>query len=412
MYGVEYQANIINCLLQNTVIYEVNDYVTALLTFAIVTLFAFASMCLGIKLGVVLLLVLSGGYVATAVVVFENTLHKMNIVSIPLWLTIAFFITLLYKYVSIHKARLAEMQETLFSMAEAMSEAIEGRTPYNANHTKNVAKRSVELLDFINEKYNLGETELHFSKNDRLELYLAAMLHDVGKMDIPLEVMDKPTKLGSREKPLRDRLEIIRLKLQNDMLRGEVPKEQTDSLIAKIDEFLSKLSLFNCGKPLSDEEIGIIDGIAKSVYTDSQGNSTAYLTDEEINDLNIKAGTLSQKERELMQNHVVHTDKILSHMRFGERFKNVRKMASNHHELLNGNGYPNGIEGDSIDAMTRILTVMDIYDSLIADDRPYKKPKSVKVAFEILEEEAQIGKVDKDIVAFAKELYGKENSKE
>ena len=49
--------------------------------------------------------------------------------------------------------------------------------------------------------------------------------------------------------------------------------------------------------------------------------------------------------------------------------------------------------------------VMDIYDSLIADDRPYKKPKSNKVAFEIIEEEAEAGKLDKEIVKIAKELY-------
>ena len=106
-----------------------------------------------------------------------------------------------------------------------------------------------------------------------------------------------------------------------------------------------------------------------------------------------------------MQSHVIYTDKILSHMKFGEQFKNVRAMASNHHELLNGKGYPNGIGEDEIDTMTRILTIMDIYDSLIADDRPYKKPKSVEVAFEIMDEEADAGKIDKELLEFAKELY-------
>ena len=83
-------------------------------------------------------------------------------------------------------------------------------------------------------------------------------------------------------------------------------------------------------------------------------------------------------------------------------------MAANHHELLNGRGYPKGIKEEELDTMTRILTIMDIYDSLIADDRPYKKPKSVKVAFDILDEEAQAGKIDKELLEFAKELYFKE----
>ena len=109
-----------------------------------------------------------------------------------------------------------------------------------------------------------------------------------------------------------------------------------------------------------------------------------------------------------MQSHVVYTDKILSHIQFGEHFKDVRAMAANHHELINGKGYPKGIHDEEIDTMTRILTIMDIYDSLIADDRPYKKPKTVKVAFEILDEEAGLGKVDKELLAYAKELYLKE----
>ena len=80
-------------------------------------------------------------------------------------------------------------------------------------------------------------------------------------------------------------------------------------------------------------------------------------------------------------------------------------------ELINGKGYPNGIRNDEIDIMTRILTIMDIYDSLIADDRPYKKPKSVKVAFEILDEEADAGKIDKELLQIAKELYLNEKEK-
>lgn len=106
-----------------------------------------------------------------------------------------------------------------------------------------------------------------------------------------------------------------------------------------------------------------------------------------------------------MQSHVVYTNKILSHVHFGESFNKVNEMASNHHELLNGKGYPNGIGEKELDVMTRILTIMDIYDSLIADDRPYKKPKTVKVAFEILNEEAAAGKVDKDLLEIAKEIY-------
>ncbi len=74
-------------------------------------------------------------------------------------------------------------------------------------------------------------------------------------------------------------------------------------------------------------------------------------------------------------------------------------------ELLNGKGYPKQLNADDLDVMTRILTIMDIYDSLIADDRPYKKPKPVDVAFKILDEEAEAGKVDASLLEYAKDLY-------
>ena len=106
-----------------------------------------------------------------------------------------------------------------------------------------------------------------------------------------------------------------------------------------------------------------------------------------------------------MQSHVVYTDKILSHMVFGDEYKDVRAMASNHHELLNGRGYPKKLSDKDLDVMTRILTIMDIYDSLIADDRPYKKPKTVAEAFVILDEEAAAGKIDKELLEIARELY-------
>ena len=261
------------------------------------------------------------------------------------------------------------------------------------------------MSDYINLLHREKKTELHFSEDDKRQLYLAAMLHDVGKMDTPLEVMDKPTKLGDREKELRNRLEIISLHIKNDALSAVITQNEADARLAKIQEFIDKLGAFNCGRPLKDDEWALINEIEESVYTSPDGKEIPYLSTEERDDLHIKAGTLSDAERTIMQNHVVYTDKILSHMQFDEKFKDVRKMASNHHELLNGKGYPNGIGGDNLDTMTRILTIMDIYDALIADDRPYKKPKPNDIAFKILDEEAEFGKIDKGLLEFAKALY-------
>lgn len=98
-------------------------------------------------------------------------------------------------------------------------------------------------------------------------------------------------------------------------------------------------------------------------------------------------------------------------MHFGEDFLDVRSMASNHHEFLNQKGYPNGIGAEKLDVMTRILTIMDIYDSLVADDRPYKKAKPNDIAFKILDEEEAAGKIDGELLKIAKEIWLDENDK-
>ncbi|MBQ4536415.1 MAG: CHASE2 domain-containing protein [Lachnospiraceae bacterium] len=408
MYGVELQANYVHAFLNDDMIYSVNGVIQFLITFLFVWVFGYFALNSKMGQGFLGFAITIAGHFLSAVLLFNITSYKLNLLAVPIGMTMVFLAAIIYHYIKLQRKRMLEMRDMLFSMAEAMSEAIEGRTPYNANHTQNVAKRCMEMLDFINKKHKEKKTKLFFTEDDKRQLYLAAMLHDVGKMDIPLEIMDKPTKLGNHERELRDRLEMISLRIEVDALNGHLTRAAADGKQEKIQTFINNLNGFNCGRPLKEEEWTLVNEIAESVYVGSDGDEIPYMTEDEIADLYIKAGTLSEKERNIMQSHVVYTDKILSHIQFGEHFKDVRAMAANHHELLNGKGYPKGIREEEIDTMTRILTIMDIYDSLIADDRPYKKPKTVKVAFEILDEEAEQGKVDKKLLAYAKELYLKD----
>ncbi len=405
MYGVEIQANYIEALLHNKTNSAVPAYLVFPLICILMVVFAVLLLKSQVKKSAVLLAVFMAGYVIAAAAVFGIFSYKLPLTAVLAGFFLLFILSLLYKYTELLKRRQRDTQRMLFSMAEAFAEAIEGRTPYNANHTKNVAKRCMEMLDHINELHKEKKTELSFSESDRKQLYLAAMLHDIGKMDVPLEVMDKPTKLGSREERLKDRLKIIMLKLENDILSDKRDRVAAEKEIEKIKKFLDNITAFNCGRPLSDEEWKIIADMEDGSYTEEDGSSIPYLTEDEKADLHIERGTLSEEERTIMQSHVVYTDKILSHMVFGDEYRDVRAMAANHHELLNGKGYPKKLDKKDLDVMTRILTVMDIYDSLIADDRPYKKPKSVEAAFEIMDEEAEAGKIDKEMLKYAKELY-------
>ena len=77
--------------------------------------------------------------------------------------------------------------------------------------------------------------------------------------------------------------------------------------------------------------------------------------------------------------------------------KNLSKLpaiAYAHHEKLDGSGYPRGLTGREIPVQSKIMTIADIYDALTARDRPYKASLPTDKALDILQMEAQAGKVD------------------
>ena len=72
-------------------------------------------------------------------------------------------------------------------------------------------------------------------------------------------------------------------------------------------------------------------------------------------------------------------------------------------EHLNGTGYPLGLSGEELSPEVRLLTIADVYDALISDDRPYKKAHTKESAFRILYRMAEEGKLAGDILTTFKE---------
>jgi len=69
-----------------------------------------------------------------------------------------------------------------------------------------------------------------------------------------------------------------------------------------------------------------------------------------------------------------------------------------HHERLDGQGYPDGLQGDAVPLLVRVLSVADIYDSL-ASERPYRAALPHEYCLELLHESAQGGGLDPELVA-------------
>ncbi len=98
-----------------------------------------------------------------------------------------------------------------------------------------------------------------------------------------------------------------------------------------------------------------------------------------------KEGPLNDEEFALIKSHVYYTRLILGKIK---DINDICDWASNHHEKLNGTGYPNRLTADSLSEECRIMAVCDIYQAL-TEDRPYRKGLSNKETFIIMDKMAE-----------------------
>ncbi|MGA1931170.1 HD domain-containing phosphohydrolase [Arcobacter sp. YIC-464] len=110
-----------------------------------------------------------------------------------------------------------------------------------------------------------------------------------------------------------------------------------------------------------------------------------------------KKGKLTDFERSVMNQHSFETFQILRHI---QGLEDIAVWAAYHHEHLDRSGYPFQPNENELSIEARIIAVADIFQAL-AQDRPYRKGMSLEKILEILNEFADIGKVDKDIVQIA-----------
>jgi len=153
----------------------------------------------------------------------------------------------------------------------------------------------------------------------------------------------------------------------------------------------------------------------------------------------VRKGNLTKDEIEEIRPHVIHTENIVdkvppppcpppSRGRVWEGVKNgisytikvpftgdLRKVpffAAGHHEMLDDSGYPKHVKADNIPIQTRMMTVADIYEALIAKDRPYKKSIDRMKSLAILKEEAKNSRLDNELVRIFIEKRAYETKKD
>ncbi len=287
-----------------------------------------------------------------------------------------------------------EVKRQLYSFVEAMSTAIDERTPYNGSHTRKVAQYAGMIADYINKQHQLGRSDEYFDEERKDKLELAALLHDIGKMVVPLSIMNRATRLDRELGTVETRFRLLQAYYTIDGMKGRIDEEECRQKIAYLKESMEFIRRIDGKSFLDDADYDCVQELAKHSYVDETGEALSYLTKRERDRLSIRKGTLTEEDRRQMEYHVVMTEKILSKVWFHKSYEDIPRWAASHHELLDGSGYPRHLKGDQLELETRMITVADVYDALTARDRPYKKPVSREKALDILKEMADEGKLD------------------
>ena len=104
----------------------------------------------------------------------------------------------------------------------------------------------------------------------------------------------------------------------------------------------------------------------------------------ELYNLSVRKGTLTPEERFKVNEHIVHTLVMLSTLPFPRAMQQIPDIAGNHHEKLDGGGYPRRLTAEQLSVPARILAIADIFEALTAADRPYKKAKTLSESIAIM----------------------------
>ena len=296
-----------------------------------------------------------------------------------------------------------EIKAQMHSFVQAFATAVDERTPYNGTHTRKVTIYADLLALHINKLHDEGLVQDCFDEVRREQLVLSAALHDIGKMIVPLSVMNKATRLDGRLELVQQRFQLFEALYDCDLYSGRITQQRHDELVDFLNCSLALILEKDSAGFLPDDVLEQLAQIAAHTYEYPDGRILRLLTEEEAACLQVRKGTLTADERLIMESHAAMTRKILSKVRFNRRYNQVITFASQHHEFLNGTGYPDKLTADQLSLETRILTVVDVFDALTCTDRPYKVPIPRPKAFAILHSMAKDGQIEDQLVCWLEE---------
>ncbi|MGZ8256763.1 MAG: HD domain-containing phosphohydrolase [Gallionella sp.] len=316
--------------------------------------------------------------------------------------------------IALSNRRLIAQMEALFeALIKLINTALDDKSPYTGGHCERVPVLTMMLADAVSRVSTGPFKDFLMSDKDRYELNIAGLLHDCGKITTPVHVVDKATKLHTlfdRITLIETRFEILKrdseIILLKQLVMPAVTRGMTDAACVKAHQLRVAQLTADCeflracnigGEAMSSTDQQRVQQIALLQWRDTTGQSLNLLTTDEVENLTIRAGTLTAAEREIINHHIVVTIKMLEALPWPKHLKNVPEYAGGHHERMDGRGYPRGLTREQMSVQARVMGIADIFEALTAKDRPYKKGKTLSESLSILAKFKANGHIDPDL---------------
>ncbi|MBK1734457.1 phosphohydrolase [Halorhodospira abdelmalekii] len=317
------------------------------------------------------------------------------------------------------KQTLIDAQRELFAaFTRVIAKSIDRKNPVTGKHCERVPELTLMIADAACATCQGPLAEYQLNRDQYDELRLAAWLHDCGKITTPEAVVNKSTKLERQSDAIAEiatRAVVVcreyELQWLKDPLaavaaggqRCSTPLEehipgaadgaadvafaaQLRAFHGQLEADLAFLRRANLGGEfMADDLCERVDAIAtRYTWTDLNGERRPLLSAEEAELLKIRRGTLSADEMKIMRQHVEVTREMLEQLPFPKHLARVPEIAVQHHERIDGAGYPDGIPGKQMSMRARMMAIADVFEALTAADRPYKSAKKLSEAVRIM----------------------------
>lgn len=334
------------------------------------------------------------------------------------------------------------------SFIELIAGAIDAKSPYTAGHCQRVPELTELLVQAACDSNAAPFRDYQLDAKQWEALHISSWLHDCGKVTTPEYVVDKATKLETiydRIHEVRMRFEVIKrdadIQYWQALAQGgdetTLAKARDQAHKALDDDFafiaqcniggefmsadkqqqLQKISQHQWLRTL-DDRLGIsIEEhqrkaltppqslpVLESVLADRQDHLIPFTSTQheqqherfnlkpgshqfnrgELYNLNVQKGTLTPEERYIINDHIVQTILMLEQLPYPKHLQEVPRLAGQHHEKMDGTGYPCGLTQTQMPLSSRAMAIADIFEALTAADRPYKTPKTLSEAIRIM----------------------------